>query len=332
MKLFIPTDLNGEYLPADRGYGHLWDSLTGNVQELNWDVPDDGGVWYQAVPDGMRAIGLSTFSGEVGTDRVNRLFTAPAGTVPSGVTVVDADELFVRNDQFATGNYLVSTATRYTTRYLMVDFSADAAVGVMADATDWIRPDAANGTVFVIPMRSGPPRLGNMLMSGTDVRLLVSSPADGSPMVVALDTLLPNPPPMAVEDVTPENIYKFVAAGTASLRKVLEPLGAAGTLTVILLYAEGIGTQFITLPRMWGVFGGDTDVSEGLLPDLFGGGLATAMRITASKDGTVTSLETFSPPDVYLGRTLPDVYPDFDLTPPAVPPFWRGFIKAYETI
>lgn len=319
------------------GFGYVWDSLTGVMKELYWSKPTQYPS-HRALegyrPDDSTVYGATYYQMEAdGQLYLSTLYTAPAGDSAGVVNVTDVYESFsyrLGTDMFTEGGWLVS-CSRYSPRYLAVDYSISPPTVVTGSAAAWGRTEIQNGDVFPMIMENGPPRL-MALYSGEDMQmqLLVSSPLDGTDLSIALNVIIPPGPEVDPNTITPDRTYELVTQTEALMRQTMEALGGIQQCAAftVLNYGDEYGHSLRTFSGLRATFPADGAQVQGQYGEFMQP--LDVIVFAADAGGVVTSKEYFTPPDGMAQGA--SALPDLNYTPPVVPPFWRGFLRTEETI
>lgn len=330
-----PIDGGGGSSSAN-GFGYAWDSLTGKMDELRWakpsNYPNHSSVeGYR--PDDAKVYGATYYQMESdGQLYLSALYIAQAGSAAGAIDVVDVYDTFsyrLGSDVFTAGGKLISCG-RYSPSYLVVDYSGSAPLIVTGSAAAWGVIEVQDGDVLPLLMKDAPPRLMAVYSGdGNQIQLLVSSPLDGKPLAIALRTTIPAGQAAAPGSVTADKLYEMTAQTGVVMRPVLEALGAlAQTAAFTVVNYTGGNLALRSLLGLWWTYPSEGAQLQGRYGEF--GQPVDVISFRADRTGVVTRKEYFSPPDGMAPGS--QSLPDLDFTPPVVPPFWRGFVKTFETI
>jgi hypothetical protein len=344
MKIFRNTAIDDSPPDTQRGFGYVWDSASGALEELRWSWPTrylrQSKVEGYRVSDG-KVYGQTTFQMEAdGQQYVSSLYLATPGT--TDIVTVDLGDgyefITSTRPQFAFGDMIISVVQRFrglSPLYVVCDYSGPTPTHFSADATEWVNSGVMDyGETTGMIDGQGRVRLFGFYQTGeTEARMYISSPLDGTALTVS-ETILVDPPTVPA----PVDIPSVVAAGAITSLwlkgKVPELADAKLTTYALIATVEGYGTLVQSLgPNSFAVYLPSGGISVQATQYDWDTGETDVFLVTTDSAGVVVSSELLAATvgnSAFAGAIT--VYPDLHLAPPAVPPFWRGFIKAYETI
>lgn len=341
MKIFRNSAIDGSPPDTQQGFGYVWESETGSRREIRWPWPSAYRLRTKIegyrVSDG-KVFGHTTFQMESdGQQYVSSLYLSTPGTTDIAVVdlvaggnefITDAQRRFMFNDS-------IVSIVECNRTYAVCDYSAEVPTYRVGDAGAWVDSGVlSQGDTLLMIDGQGRTRLfGVYQIVEAQVHLFFSSPLDGSPLTVVERVVIDGPAGGFTQN-TPD----LLTAGAVTavwLRQSMPELAEAKVLPFLYLAkVEGYGMLLQTL----GTAGFFVYPPAGLVSiqaaeyNLFTG-LTTVYLYTADDDGIVTDrdqLEASLGNSMFAGAT--SIYPEFDLTPPVVPPFWRGFVRTEEAI
>lgn len=341
MKIFRNSAIDGSPPDTQQGFGYVWESDTASRQEIRWPWPSAYRLRTKTegyrVSDG-KVFGHTTFQMESdGQQYVSSLYLSTPGT--TDITVVDlvasgnefttdAQRRFIFNDS------IVSVVERNKT-YTVCDYSADLPAFRVGDAGAWVDSGVmSQGDTLLMQDNQGRTRLfGFYQVVEAQVHLFFSSPLDGSPLTVA-EKIVTNAPPGDFTQDTPGLLTAGAVTAVWLKQNMPELSDVIVTPFLYLAKVEGYGmllqsmgtSSFFVYPSSGGVSIQATEYN-------FASGETVVYLYTADDGGKVTDrdqLQAMMGSSMFAGST--SVYPESNLSPPVVPPFWRGFIKTFETI
>lgn len=340
MKIFRNSPIEGSPPDTLQGFGYVWESATGARKEIRWPWPS--AYLRRTKTEGYRitdgkVYGHTTFQMESdGQQYVSSLYLSTPDTSDIKVLDLGGGDEFMTSDRprITFGDTIISVVQRNRT-YTVCDYSGEQPAYRVGDATAWANSSVlSQGDTMAMLDDEGRTRLfGLYQVVQEELRLFVSSPLDGSPLTVA-EIVVTDPP---VGEFT-EDTASLLTAGAVTamwLKKTVPELAHAKVLPFI--YVAKVPDLGVLLQSMGsaGFFvypsGGGASIQAAEYN--FGTGETSVHLYTVDDSGTVTNrdlLQAALGSSMFVGSTVN--YPEFDTIAPGLPPFWRGFIKSFETI